>query len=65
MVYFRNTLVVDLLRDRVIESEAVANSFWNSKQDAEAYSRTGYPEVLKTVSNVLYGMSTIETLEFY
>ena len=45
-------------------SEAIANSFWDSKEDAEAYSRVGYPEVLKTLSNVLDGTPTIKTFEF-
>jgi hypothetical protein len=45
-------------------SEAIANSFWDSKEDAEAYSRAGYPEVLKTLSNVLEGTPTIKTFEF-
>jgi hypothetical protein len=44
--------------------EAVANSFWDSKEDAEAYSRVGYPEVLKTLTNVLDGTPTIKTFEF-
>ena len=44
-------------------SEAVANSFWDSKEDAEAYNRAGYPEVLKTLSNVLEGTPTIKTFE--
>ena len=44
--------------------EAVANSFWDSKEDAEAYSRSGYSEVLKTLSNVLDGTPTIKTFEF-
>src|SRR5438445_13832114 len=45
-------------------SEAVANSFWDSKEDAEAYSRAGYPEVLKTLSIVIEGTPTIKTFEF-
>jgi hypothetical protein len=45
-------------------SEAIANSFWDSKEDAEAYSRAGYPEVLKTLSNVLDGTPTLKTFEF-
>jgi hypothetical protein len=45
-------------------SEAIANSFWDSKEDAEAYSRVGYSEVLKTLSNVLDGTPTIKTFEF-
>ena len=45
-------------------SEAVANSFWDSNEDAEAYSRSGYSEVLKTLSSVLEGTPTIKTFEF-
>jgi len=45
-------------------SEAIANSFWDSKEDADAYSRAGYAEVLKTLSNVLDGTPTIKTFEF-
>ena len=45
-------------------SEAIANSFWDTKEDAEAYSRATYPEVLKTLSNVLDGTPTIKTFEF-
>ena len=44
-------------------SEAIANSFWDSKEDAEAYNRVGYPEVLKTLSNVLDGTPTLKTFE--
>lgn len=45
-------------------SEAIANSFWDTKEDAEAYNRTGYPEVLKTLSNVIDGTPTVKTFEF-
>ena len=45
-------------------SEAIANSFWNTKEDAEAYNRTGYPEVLKTLSKVIEGTPTVRTFEF-
>ncbi|HEY8185875.1 MAG TPA: hypothetical protein VIF64_07385 [Pyrinomonadaceae bacterium] len=45
-------------------SEAVANSFWDTKEDAEAYNRAGYPEVLKTLSNVIDGIPTVKTFEF-
>ena len=45
-------------------SEAIANSFWDSKEDAEAYSRTAYPEVLKTLLNVIEGTPTVKTFEF-
>ncbi|HJU61785.1 MAG TPA: hypothetical protein VJ864_07040, partial [Candidatus Binatia bacterium] len=45
-------------------SEAIANSFWDTKEDAEAYDRTGFPEVLKTLSNVIEGTPTVKTFEF-
>jgi hypothetical protein len=44
-------------------SEAIANSFWDTKEDAEAYNRTGYPEVLKTLSNVIDGTPTVKNFE--
>ena len=31
-------------------NEAVAISFWDKKEDAEAYNREKYPEILKTLS---------------
>ena len=45
-------------------SEAIANSFWNTKEDAEAYNQTGYQEVLKALSNVIDGMPTVRTFEY-
>ena len=45
-------------------SEAIANSFWDTKADAEAYDRTAYVEVLKTLSNVIDGTPTLKTFEF-
>jgi hypothetical protein len=44
-------------------SEAIANSFWDTKEDAEAYNHSGYPEVLKTLSSVLEGTPTVKTFE--
>lgn len=44
-------------------SEAVANSFWDTKADAEAYDRTGYQEVLKILSKAVEGTPKIETFE--
>ena len=44
--------------------EAVANSFWDTKADAEAYNLSAYPEVLKTLSNVIDGMPTVKNFEF-
>ena len=45
-------------------SEAIANSFWDTKEDAEAYNRSSYAEVLKTLSSVLDGTPTVKTFEF-
>ena len=42
-------------------TEAVGNSFWETKADAEAYSRTGYPEVMKSLESVIEGTPTVGT----
>ena len=44
--------------------EAIANSFWDTKADAEAYGHTAYSEVLKTLSNVIDGTPTVKNFEF-
>ena len=44
-------------------AEAVAISFWQSKEKAEAYSRTGYPEVLKALAKVVDGTPTLLSYE--
>ena len=44
--------------------EAIANSFWDTKEDAEAYSRTGYPEVLRVLANTIEGIPTVRTFNF-
>lgn len=44
-------------------SEAVANSFWDTKEDAEAYNRAGYQEVLQTLSKAVEGTPKVETFE--
>ena len=43
--------------------EAVAISFWETKENAEAYSRTGYPEILKILAKVVEGSPKVETFE--
>lgn len=43
------------------DSEAVANSFWDTKEDAEAYDQAGYPQVLKALSNVVEGTPRVGT----
>ena len=45
-------------------SEAIFNRFWETEADADAYSRTAYPEVLKTLSSVIEGTPTVKTFEF-
>ena len=44
-------------------SEAVGNSFWDTKEDAEAYNRAGYPDVLKALSQLVVGTPIVETFE--
>jgi hypothetical protein len=44
-------------------SVAVSISLWDTKEDAEAYNLTGYPEVLKALSEVLEGTPTVATFE--
>ena len=44
-------------------SLALAISLWDTKGDAEAYNRAGYPEVLKGLSKVVEGTPNVETFE--
>ena len=44
-------------------SEAIANSFWDTREDAEAYHLTGYPTVLKALSKVVKGTPRVGTAE--
>jgi heme-degrading monooxygenase HmoA len=44
-------------------TEAVEISFWQSKENAEAYSRTGYPEVLKALGKIVDGTPQLQTYE--
>ena len=44
-------------------SEAVAISIWETKENAQTYDRTGYPEVLKIVAKVVEGTPKVETFE--
>lgn len=43
--------------------EATAISLWDSKQDAEAYNRSAYPEVLRSMERILEGRPTVENCE--
>jgi hypothetical protein len=44
-------------------TEAVAISFWDNKENADAYARTGYPEVLKNLNRFVEGTPTVQTYE--
>ena len=44
-------------------SEAVAISFWDTKENLEAYNSAGYPELLKIVAKVVEGTPRVETFE--
>ena len=44
-------------------SEAVAISFWETKENVENYNRTGYPELLKIVAKVCEGTPKVEIFE--
>jgi hypothetical protein len=41
----------------------VAISLWDRKEDADAYNRAAYPEVLKALAKVLEGALHIQTYE--
>jgi heme-degrading monooxygenase HmoA len=53
-------LITFLALDR---SEAIAISFWDTKEAAEAYNASGYPEVLKTLSNLVEGTPSLGAAE--
>ena len=44
-------------------SEAIASSLCNTKENAEAYSRTVYPQVLKALLEVVEGTPLVKTFE--
>jgi hypothetical protein len=43
--------------------KAVAISLWDQKENAEAYNRVKYPEVLKAMSEVIEGTPQVEAYE--
>jgi len=43
--------------------EVVAISLWDSKENAETYNRATYPEVLKTLANLVEGTPKVQTYE--
>ena len=44
-------------------TEAVAISLWEQKENADAYQRGAYPDVLKAVANVIEGTPQVHTSE--
>ena len=44
-------------------NEAVAISFWDKKESAEAYTREKYPDVLRILSKAVEGTPRVETFE--
>ena len=44
-------------------TEAIAISFWESKENLDSYSRSAYPEVLKTLNKVVEGSPQLQTYE--
>ena len=44
-------------------SEAIAISFWDTKEEAEAYNVSGYPEVLKTLAYLVEGTPRVGVAE--
>ena len=43
--------------------EAIGISFWDQKENAEAYNRTTYPEVQKALAKVVEGTPQVQTYE--
>jgi hypothetical protein len=43
--------------------KAVAISLWDKKENADAYNRAKYPEVLKDMAEVIEGTPQVETYE--
>jgi heme-degrading monooxygenase HmoA len=44
-------------------TEAFAISFWQSKENAEAYNRSAYPEELKALGKLVEGTPQLQTYE--
>ena len=44
-------------------TEAVAISLWDKKENADAYAKTGYPEVLKNLNKFVEGTPKVQTYE--
>jgi len=44
-------------------AEAVGISLWDQKENADAYARDAYPELLKTLGKVVEGTPQVQTCE--
>ena len=44
-------------------TEVVAISLWDSKENADSYNRTTYPELLKTLAKVVVGTPEVRNCE--
>ena len=44
-------------------TEAFAISLWDTAENAEAYNRTTYPEVTKTLATIVEGAPQVETYD--
>src|SRR4026207_1545230 len=53
-------MITFLATDR---SEAIAISFWNTKEEAEAYHLSGYPEGLKKITSLVEGTPRVGVAE--
>ena len=45
------------------DTDAYSISFWDSKEKADAYNRSSYPEVLKALAKVVEGTPQLQTYE--
>jgi hypothetical protein len=44
-------------------TEVVAISLWDKKENADAYARTSYPEVLRSLNKFVEGIPNVQTYE--
>ena len=52
-----------LLAQGVGGTDAVVLSLWDNKENADAYARTGYPEVMKNLNKFVEGTPKVQTYE--
>ncbi len=44
-------------------TQAMAISVWETKENADAYAKTGYPEILKDLNRFIEGTPTVQPYE--